>query len=165
VPHRGRHWEDHRQAGPADRVNPANHSAFNGSDAFPDGTIIAKSLNRPVGCTLNGLSAVFKCPGGINSANPSILTAVDPKGLKVLSSVQLAGNFSSRITTTPEHSTVPPVPRNTGRNAEQIPRPPRHPSGPNSQLHRGSAADIQVNLKTAVVLDQVDQRIRPVPRP
>jgi len=48
---------------------------------------------------------------------------------------------SSRITTTPEHSTVPPVPRNTGRNAEQIPRPPRHPSGPNSQLHRGSAAD------------------------
>jgi len=72
---------------------------------------------------------------------------------------------SSRITTTPEHSTVPPVPRNIGRNAEQIPRPPRHPSGPNSQLHRGSAADIQVNLKTAVVLDQVDQRIRPVPRP
>jgi len=71
---------------------------------------------------------------------------------------------SSRITTTPEHSTVPPVPRNTGRNAEQIPRPPRHPSGPTANFIADPQL-IQVNLKTAVVLDQVDQRIRPVPRP
>ena len=69
---------------------------------------------------------------------------------------------SSRITTTPEHSTVPPVPRNTGRNAEQIPRPPRHPSGPTANFIADPQL-IQVNLKTAVVLDQVDQRIRPAP--
>ena len=80
--------------------NPPNDSAFNGIDAFPSGIIIVKSFNRPVGCTLNGYSAAaFKCPGAPNSANPSILAAVDPNTFKVLSVVQLAGNVGGRVTT------------------------------------------------------------------
>ena len=42
--------------------NPANDAAANGSDSFADGTVIVKSMNRPVGCTMNGLSAVFTAP-------------------------------------------------------------------------------------------------------
>ncbi|MEW1636830.1 hypothetical protein AB0469_22475 [Streptomyces sp. NPDC093801] len=80
--------------------SPPNDSAFNGIDAFPDGTIVVRSLNRPVGCTLNGYSAAgFKCPGAPNSAKPSIIGTVDPKTFKVLSWTQLKGNVLGRVTT------------------------------------------------------------------
>lgn len=80
--------------------SPLNDSAFNGIDAFPDGTIVVRSLNRPVGCTLNGYSAAgFKCPGAPDSAKPSIIGTVDPKTFKVLSWTQLKGNVLGRVTT------------------------------------------------------------------
>ncbi|MFF4583622.1 hypothetical protein ACFY15_35455 [Streptomyces sp. NPDC001373] len=77
-----------------------NDSAFNGINAFPDGTIVVRSLNRPAGCTLNGYSAAaYKCPGAPNSAKPSIIGTVDPKTLKVLNWTQLKGNVLGRVTT------------------------------------------------------------------
>ncbi|MFD9972805.1 hypothetical protein [Streptomyces sp. NPDC059017] len=80
--------------------SPPNDSAFNGIDAFPDGTIVVRSLNRPVGCTLNGYSsAAFKCPGAPNSAKPSIIGTVDPETFKVLSWTELKGNVLGRVTT------------------------------------------------------------------
>ncbi|MEV7689117.1 hypothetical protein [Streptomyces bungoensis] len=81
-------------------ASPANDSAFNGIDAFPDGTLVVRSLNRPAGCTLNGYSAAaYKCPGAPNSAKPSIIGTVDPKTFKVLSWTQLRGNVLGRVTT------------------------------------------------------------------
>ncbi|MFJ8948301.1 hypothetical protein ACIRG4_34605 [Streptomyces sp. NPDC102395] len=80
--------------------SPANDSAFNGINAFPDGTIVVRSLNRPVGCTLNGYTAAAtKCPGAPNSAKPSILGTVDPKTFKVLNWTELKGNVLGRVTT------------------------------------------------------------------
>ncbi len=78
-----------------------NDAAVNGSDAFSDGTIILKTWNRVAGCTQNGITAMLECKGALTgSAAPSILTAVDPKSLKVLDSVNLGTNISSRISTT-----------------------------------------------------------------
>ena len=71
---------------------------------------------------------------------------------------------SSRITTTPEHSTVPQFPGIPAATPSRFPA--RHVI--RAARTANFIADpqlIQVNLKTAVVLDQVDQRIRPVPRP
>lgn len=81
-------------------ASPASDSAFNGIDAFPDGTLVVRSLNRPVGCTLNGYSAAaYKCPGAPDSAKPSIIGTVDSKTFKVLSWTQLKGNVLGRVTT------------------------------------------------------------------
>ncbi|MFF9179237.1 hypothetical protein [Streptomyces sp. NPDC014793] len=80
--------------------SPVNDSAFNGIDAFSDGTIVVRSMNRPVGCTLNGYSAAaYKCPGAPGSAKPSIIGTVDPKTFKVLSWTELKGNVLGRVTT------------------------------------------------------------------
>jgi len=61
------------------------------------------SFNRPVGCTLNGYdAAAFTCPGALASpnptANPSVLSVVDPKTWKVLDWVQASENGGGRIT-------------------------------------------------------------------
>jgi hypothetical protein len=37
-------------------------TSYNGYDALPDGTIIAKTVNRQAGCTENGFSAFLQCP-------------------------------------------------------------------------------------------------------
>jgi outer membrane protein assembly factor BamB len=76
-------------------------SAFNGIDAFPDGTIIARSMNRPAGCTLNGYTAAATtCPGAPTSAPGSVLVAVDSEDLGVLAWEQLPENIIGRVTTT-----------------------------------------------------------------
>jgi hypothetical protein len=82
--------------------NPPSDSGFNGFSAFPgDGTLVLKSFNRPVGCTLNGYSAAaYKCPGAPASANPSVLSVVDSKTWKVLDWVQSSENSAGRITAT-----------------------------------------------------------------
>ncbi|MFJ9776102.1 hypothetical protein ACIRVF_33515 [Kitasatospora sp. NPDC101157] len=80
--------------------SPVNDSAFNGIDAFSDGTIVIRSMNRPAGCPLNGYSAAaYKCPGAPSSAKPSIIGTVDPKTFKVLSWLELKGNVLGRVTT------------------------------------------------------------------
>lgn len=80
--------------------NPPSDSGFNGLSIFPgDGNIVLKSFNRPVGCPLNGYSAAaYKCPGAPASANPSVLSVVDPKTWKVLDSIQSSENSAGRIT-------------------------------------------------------------------
>jgi hypothetical protein len=81
--------------------NPPGDSAFNGFSAFPDGTLVLKSFNRPVGCTLNGYSAAaYKCPGAPASANPSVLSVVDSKTWKVLDWIQAGENSADRVSTT-----------------------------------------------------------------
>jgi hypothetical protein len=82
-----------------------NDTAFNGIDAFPDGTIIARSLNRPPGCTKNGYPAAANpppagCTGAPESAPGSVLVAVNPQNLQVLNWVQLKDNIVGRVTTT-----------------------------------------------------------------
>ncbi|HEX2472680.1 MAG TPA: hypothetical protein VHJ59_08015, partial [Nitrososphaera sp.] len=80
--------------------NPPSDSGFNGFSIFPgDGNLVLKSFNRPVGCTLLGYSAAaYRCPGAPASANPSVLSVVDPKTWKVLDWVQSSENSAGRIT-------------------------------------------------------------------
>jgi hypothetical protein len=83
---------------------PPGDAAFNGFSAWPDGNLVLKSFNRPVGCTLNGYAAAaFKCPGAPASGGPSVLSVVDPKNWKVLSWVQAKENSAGRISTTQYH--------------------------------------------------------------
>jgi hypothetical protein len=76
-------------------------AALNGSNAFSDGTIIVKTWNRVAGCTQNGISAMLQCKGAnTGKATPSVLSVIDPKTLKVLDTLQLSENISSRMSTT-----------------------------------------------------------------
>jgi hypothetical protein len=76
--------------------NPPSDS---GDNPPGDGSIILKSFNRPVGCPLNGyIAAAYKCPGAPASANPSVLSVVDPKTWKVLEWVLASENSAGRIT-------------------------------------------------------------------
>lgn len=89
-------------------LSEPNNSAFNGISAFPDGTIIARSMNRPPGCTKNGYPAAASpppagCPGAPYSAPGSVLVAVHPKNLKVLNWIQMSQNIAGRVTTTVFH--------------------------------------------------------------
>jgi hypothetical protein len=78
--------------------NPPRDSAFNGFSAFPDGTLVLKSMNRPVGCELNGYTAAaFLCPGAPASANPSVLSVVDSRTWEVLDSIQGEENSIGRV--------------------------------------------------------------------
>ncbi|TYC76579.1 hypothetical protein [Streptomyces sp. CB01881] len=74
-------------------------TAYNGYDALPDGTIVAKTVNRQPGCTEQGFSAFLDCPDP-TAVPPSILVAIDPKSLRVLSQVTLPEMMGGRITTT-----------------------------------------------------------------
>ncbi|MFD0277504.1 hypothetical protein ACFVHB_26855 [Kitasatospora sp. NPDC127111] len=74
-------------------------TAYNGYDALPDGTIIAKTVNRQPGCTEQGFSAFLDCPDP-SAAPPSVLVAIDPRTLQVLSQVTLPEMMGGRITTT-----------------------------------------------------------------
>ncbi|MBP0451616.1 hypothetical protein J5Y04_18990 [Kitasatospora sp. RG8] len=74
-------------------------TAYNGYDALPDGTIVAKTVNRQPGCTEQGFSAFLDCPDP-TAVPPSILVAIDPRSLQVLSQVTLPEMMGGRITTT-----------------------------------------------------------------
>ncbi|MEU6235161.1 hypothetical protein [Kitasatospora sp. NPDC047058] len=74
-------------------------TAYNGYDALPDGTIIAKTVNRQPGCTQQGFSAFLDCPDP-TAVPPSVLVAIDPRSLQVLSQVTLPEMMGGRVTTT-----------------------------------------------------------------
>lgn len=74
-------------------------TAYNGYDALPDGTIIAKTVNRQPGCDEQGFSAFLQCPDP-SSAPASVLVAIDPHTLKVLAQLTLPEMIGGRITTT-----------------------------------------------------------------
>jgi len=77
---------------------PADTS-YNGFDALPDGTIIAKTVNRQKGCTENGFSAFLNCPNPTD-VPPSVMVAINPKTLKVISQITLPEMIGGRVTTT-----------------------------------------------------------------
>jgi hypothetical protein len=79
-----------------------NDATLNGSNAFSDGAIIVKTWNRVTGCTQNGIYALINgCKGAeTGKATPSVLSVIDPKTFKVLDSLQLSENISSRMSTT-----------------------------------------------------------------
>jgi hypothetical protein len=74
-------------------------TAYNGFDALPDGTIIAKTVNRQPGCTEQGFSAFLDCSDP-TSAPASVMVAVDPATLAVLGQVTLPEMIGGRVTTT-----------------------------------------------------------------
>jgi hypothetical protein len=82
---------------PTGEALPQNTS-YNGFDALPDGTIIAKTLYREAGCDLQGPPALFNCPNPFNVPN-SIMVSIDPTSLKVLDQVTLPGPVGGRPTT------------------------------------------------------------------
>jgi hypothetical protein len=73
-------------------------TAYNGYDALPDGTIIAKTVNRQKGCSEQGFSAFLKCPNPTDTP-PSVMVAIDPKTLKVISQITLPQMIGGRVTT------------------------------------------------------------------
>jgi len=75
------------------------NTSYNGYDALPDGTIIAKTVNREPGCTEQGFSAFLKCPHPAD-VSPSVMVAINPKTLKVIAQVTLPEMSVGRITTT-----------------------------------------------------------------
>lgn len=74
-------------------------TAYNGYDALPGGTIIAKTVNRQPGCDDQGFSAFLQCPDP-SSAPASVMVAIDPHTLKVLAQLTLPEMIGGRITTT-----------------------------------------------------------------
>ena len=74
-------------------------TSYNGYDALPDGTIIAKTVNREKGCTEQGFSAFLDCPHP-TQVPPSVMVAINPKTLKVLAQITLPEMIGGRITTT-----------------------------------------------------------------
>ncbi|HET8971543.1 MAG TPA: hypothetical protein VFN19_10810, partial [Candidatus Nanopelagicales bacterium] len=74
-------------------------TAYNGYDALPDGTIVAKTVNRQPGCTEQGFSAFLQCPDPA-SAPASVLVAIDPSTLKVIAQTTLPEMMGGRVTTT-----------------------------------------------------------------
>ena len=73
-------------------------TAYNGYDALPDGTIIAKTVNRQKGCTENGFSAFLQCANP-SDVPPSVMVAIDPVTLKVLAQITLPEMIGGRVTT------------------------------------------------------------------
>lgn len=82
---------------PTGKSAPRN-TAYNGYDALPDGTIVAKTVNRQAGCSENGFSAFLKCPDPTD-VPPSVMVAIDPTSLKVLGEITLPEMMGGRITT------------------------------------------------------------------
>jgi hypothetical protein len=73
-------------------------TSYNGYDALPDGTIIAKTVNRQAGCTENGFSAFLQCPDA-SDVPPSVMVAIDPVSLEVIGQITLPEMMGGRVTT------------------------------------------------------------------
>lgn len=81
------------------------NTSFNGFDALADGTLIAKTLYRSAGCTVQGPTAILPpsmggCPTNNAPPPPSILVSIDPKTLEVLDQATLPAFVAGRPTTT-----------------------------------------------------------------
>ena len=80
------------------------NTSFNGFDALPDHTLIAKTLYRQAGCTAQGPPALIQGPPPGNCPNPydvppSILVSINPTTMMVNNWVQLPGSVVGRPTT------------------------------------------------------------------
>lgn len=82
---------------PTGEALPENTS-YNGFNALPDGTLIAKTVYREQGCQLQGPPGLFNCPDPGN-VPPSILVSINPRTLNVLDQVTLPALVAGRPTT------------------------------------------------------------------
>lgn len=72
-------------------------TSYNGLDALPDGTLIAKTVYREKGCEEQGFSAFLDCPHP--AAVPrSIIVAIDPGTLEVIDQITAEEFIGGRIT-------------------------------------------------------------------
>ncbi len=80
---------------------PAEDTNFKHVTVAPDGTLILKNQSRPVGCKVQGTMGIIKCVAqGMKMPN-SVLLAVDPETLEVLSQLQLPEPAASPHIVTP----------------------------------------------------------------
>lgn len=75
------------------------NTSYNGLDALPDGTLIAKTVYREVGCEEQGFSAFLNCPHPDRVPN-SLVVAIDPRKLEVVGVVEAPEFIGGRLTTT-----------------------------------------------------------------
>lgn len=83
-------------------TDDAVNTSYNGINALPDGTIVVKSLYRVAGCTLNGASALLKCPDA-RDVPASNLISVDPKTMQIIDNITLPTFAGARPTITRYH--------------------------------------------------------------
>jgi hypothetical protein len=74
-------------------------TSYNGLDALPDGTLIAKTVYREAGCEEQGFSAFLKCRNP-NRVPNSLVVAIDPLRLEVIGVVEAPEFIGGRLTTT-----------------------------------------------------------------
>jgi hypothetical protein len=72
-------------------------TSYNGMDALPDGTIIAKTVYRQKGCEEQGFSAFLNCEDSSDVPN-SVIVAIDPETLAVIDKVEADEFIGGRIT-------------------------------------------------------------------
>ena len=80
----------------------AVNTSYNGINALPDGTIVVKSLYRVAGCTLNGPSALLKCPNA-RDVPRSVLISVNPNTMRIIDDITLPAPAGARPTITRYH--------------------------------------------------------------
>jgi hypothetical protein len=80
----------------------AVNTSYNGINALPDGTIVVKSLYRQAGCTLNGPSALLKCPAP-RDVPRSLLISVNPNTMRMIDNITLPAPAGARPTITRYH--------------------------------------------------------------
>jgi hypothetical protein len=73
-------------------------TSYNGLDALPDGTLIAKTVYREAGCENQGFSAFLDCDNPNNVPN-SLVVAIDPRKLEVIGVVEAPEFIGGRLTT------------------------------------------------------------------
>jgi hypothetical protein len=73
-------------------------TSYNGLDALPDGTLIAKTVYREAGCEEQGFSAFLNCRHPDNVPN-SLVVAIDPLRLEVIAVVEAPEFIGGRLTT------------------------------------------------------------------
>ena len=73
-------------------------TSYNGLDAFPDGTLVAKTVYREAGCEEQGFSAFLNCTDP-NNVPVSLVVAIDPETLQVITSIPAEEFIGGRLTT------------------------------------------------------------------
>src|SRR6185295_11252907 len=74
-------------------------TSYNGLDALPDGTLMAKTVYREAGCEEQGFSAFVNCTDPANVPN-SLVVAIDPRTMKVIGVVEAPEFIGGRLTAT-----------------------------------------------------------------
>jgi hypothetical protein len=72
-------------------------TSYNGLDALPDGTLIAKTVYREAGCTEQGFSAFLHCDNPSDVPN-SLIVAINPKTLEVIDQIEAEEFTVGRVT-------------------------------------------------------------------